>query len=171
MPTLAFRTQDQATLFTAELAGQISDGHWENSTPRDHWKPWCRAEVIVDPENVGRDFYAQRDTYNFANKGLLEVVGQRMINYVRIARAFGPEHVGVFKYLYDLDGAFQGVPAYDGEHWDGVRARITEALAGLVPEAVPARLAEHAAYDLKALRADLKEMKAAIRQQRRAVAA
>jgi hypothetical protein len=79
MSTLAVRNQVQAALFEKELKGQLSDGMWENSSPREHWKPWCSAEVIVDPENVGRDFYADKDNYNFNSTFLLECVRDRML--------------------------------------------------------------------------------------------
>lgn len=83
--TLRVRNIAQKILFTQELSGQLSDGHWENSSPRDHWQPWCSAKVVVDPTHPGRDFYARRDTYDFAAKQLLDVVADRMIEAVRLA--------------------------------------------------------------------------------------
>jgi len=81
--TLRVRNIAQKVLWEQELSGQISDGHWENSTPNSHWKPWCSAQVVVDPEHVGRDFWAQRESYNFSDKRLLDVVSDRMLEYVR----------------------------------------------------------------------------------------
>lgn len=81
--TLAVRNEAQRILFEEELKGQLSDGRWENSSPRDHWVPWCDATVVVDPENVGRDFWVQRDGYNFGEKALLEIIGDRMLGYVQ----------------------------------------------------------------------------------------
>lgn len=80
--TLVVRNKAQKILFDEELSGQISDGQWENSTPHGHWEPWCDAEVVVG-ENVGRTFYARRDSYNFLNKELLEIVGDRMVEAVQ----------------------------------------------------------------------------------------
>ena len=40
---------------------------------------------MVDPENVGRDFYALRDGYCFTEKVLLSIVGERMLESVRAA--------------------------------------------------------------------------------------
>jgi hypothetical protein len=45
--------------------------------------PWCKATNVVDPGNVGRDFYARRESYNFTNRELLSVIGERMIEAVR----------------------------------------------------------------------------------------
>lgn len=80
MTTIAFATAAQLLLWTSELRGQISDGHWENSRPHDHFRPWCDAKVIVDPQNLGRDFYAPKENYNFTSPDLLtnEVVEGRM---------------------------------------------------------------------------------------------
>lgn len=83
MGTLAVRNLAQKVLMEDELQGQISDGMWENATPHDHWKPWCDAEVVVDPANLGRNFHARKDNYNFLAKDLLEVVADRMIESVR----------------------------------------------------------------------------------------
>ena len=78
--TIRVRTQAQKWLLVNELQGQISDGHWENSSPQDHWQPWSNANVIVDPKNVGRNFHARKDNYQLNAKDLLEVVGDRMIS-------------------------------------------------------------------------------------------
>lgn len=91
MSTLRVRNLAQKILWEDELAGQISDGRWENSSPREHWVPWGRAEVVVDPDNVGRDFYAQRDGYCFTEKELLSIIGERMLDYVRVATG-NPEY-------------------------------------------------------------------------------
>jgi hypothetical protein len=78
MTTLNVRNEAQKVLME-ELDGQISDGMWENARPYDHWKVWCEARVVVDPTNVGRDFWAMKDNYNLTSRLLLEVVGDRMI--------------------------------------------------------------------------------------------
>lgn len=81
---LRVRNLAQKVLWEEELSGQISDGHWENASPHDHWEAWCRAKVVVDPEHVGRNFYARRESYNFSAKELLDVVGDRMLEAVRV---------------------------------------------------------------------------------------
>lgn len=83
--TLRFRNLAQKVLWDQELAGQISDGRWENSRPFEHWIPWCDATTVVDPDNVGRDFHVVREGYCFTEKDLLEVIGERMEEYVRVA--------------------------------------------------------------------------------------
>lgn len=85
--TINFRNAQQAALFTHELQGQFSDGHWENTMPFDHWHPWCEATAAVDPEHLGRNFPAYRDNYNLVSKDLLEAVGGRMIVIARIAQS------------------------------------------------------------------------------------
>jgi hypothetical protein len=87
MGTIKLASAVQKALFVTELSGQISDGFWENASPHDHWEIMCRATVEVDAENTGIDFYPRR-RYNFANKELLEVVGDRMIWYAKTSIAF-----------------------------------------------------------------------------------
>jgi hypothetical protein len=86
MGTLRFRNLAQKVLWDQELSGQISDGRWENSKPYDHWEYWHRdVTVVVDPENVGRDFWVKRDGYCFTEKELLETIGERMLEAVQVA--------------------------------------------------------------------------------------
>lgn len=87
MKHIRLATLTQALLFNLELKGQISDGYWENASPRDHWKAVCSAEVVVDPTNVGLDFYPER-RYNFASPTLIEYVGDRMQQYILLAKKF-----------------------------------------------------------------------------------
>lgn len=84
--TLYVANEAQKVLFDSELSGQISDGHWENASPHDHWKPWADAEVVVAPDHqLGRTFYARKSNYNFLAADLLEVVADRMIEAVKEA--------------------------------------------------------------------------------------
>lgn len=83
MGTLNVRNRAQQLLFEGELKGQLSDGRWENSRPDNHWEPWCNATVVVNVENVGRNFYARRDGYCFTEKALLEIIGDRMLELVQ----------------------------------------------------------------------------------------
>ncbi len=86
MGTLRVRNLAQKVLWEEELSGQISDGAWENATPYDHWEYWHKnVQVVIDPEHVGRDFYVRRDSYGFNRKDLLDIIGDRMIEYVREA--------------------------------------------------------------------------------------
>jgi hypothetical protein len=101
--TLTVRNIEQQALFL-ELDGQLSDGFWENAKPYDHYKPWCEAKVVVDPTNVGRNFWAQKKNYNFSAKALLDVVGLRMLATVRIARAFGYEVASILEFAASCNG-------------------------------------------------------------------
>lgn len=80
----------QAVLFSQEISGQLSDGHWENTRPIDHWEVWCEASrvgnLLIDSTNPGRtQSWVRKDNYALTNKDLLECVGGRMIAYVKIA--------------------------------------------------------------------------------------
>jgi len=82
-PTMTFRTVSQAHLFTTEICGQISDGQWENAEPLDHWEAWSDAEIAIGPE-VGRNFPVKKDGYRLNDANLLSVIGERMIESVRL---------------------------------------------------------------------------------------
>jgi hypothetical protein len=79
---LRVRTQAQKWLVEKELKGQISDGMWENATPQNHWQAWSDADVVVDPQNVGRNFYAAKDNYQLNSKDLVSIVGDEMTETV-----------------------------------------------------------------------------------------
>ena len=86
--TIYFQNILQAALYENELTGQISDGYWENSTPRDHYHRPCAAAIVIDSKNprVESDYLFKR-RYNFANKELVDCVGERMKNIVMLAKA------------------------------------------------------------------------------------
>lgn len=86
MSQLRVRNVAQQILFVEELSGQISDGMWENAQPFDHWQPWCECDVVVATDgNVGRTFWARKSNYLITGKELLDIVGERMLGYVRDA--------------------------------------------------------------------------------------
>jgi len=155
---LVVRNIEQAAAWL-ELDGQISDGHWENSSPQDHWVPWCNARVVVaqDGQQVGRNFYARRDTYNFTNVDLLRVVGKRMLGIIRIARKFGIDVASDFEHDVDLDGRIE-LPTYTGETWDQKRAKINA--IGL--DALNAACDDES-YTFDAMKWDLVELKKIIK--------
>lgn len=99
--TLKLANVAQVVLFNEELAGQISDGVWENSRPFNHYK-WVpgRDKVSVAATLLGESFGLFYDTtyggelhkgvrftpprrYNFCNSLLIEVCAERMIEAVR----------------------------------------------------------------------------------------
>jgi hypothetical protein len=83
MNTIYLATAVQATLYAVELTGQISDGHWENSSPQNHWKDPCRAKVKVDPVNPRIEGFRPLRTYGFTSPLLLECVGHHMLMFAR----------------------------------------------------------------------------------------
>lgn len=162
--TLRFRTLEQATLFEMEISGQLSDGHWENHDPMEHWKPWCDAKVEVGP-NVGRDFrvYEDGDDYDLADPDLLSVVGYRMRVFVRFARRFGLEKAKILEGALDLDGKFRGLPNEEQ------RSQKTNYWRDLYDRLLPfdmdevRALEESEEYTHEELLADLREMRGAMR--------
>jgi hypothetical protein len=161
MGRLVFRTMTQKVLFEHEIKGQLSDGHWENSYPQDHWRPWCDAKVEVGP-NVGRDFHARRTSYVLNSKSLLDVVAQRMIAYCRIALRFGEDKVELYEKLLGLDGEFRGPPDYadygKSTYWTDIRKKLADAPVDEIRAAVE----DEKLYTRRQLIVDLKEMRQAM---------
>lgn len=93
---LTLATPEQVAIFMYEVQGQLSDGMWENASPRDHWIDWSRAEVRVGSP-VGVNFYPRRNSYGLSR--LLEYVGDRIEYIGRAAKAGMP--LGIPKYFQE----------------------------------------------------------------------
>lgn len=156
MNVIYFRNNIQAALFKAELSGQISDGMWENTRPNNHWKPWCKAEVGVNPESLGVNFYSSRNNYNFSSKMLLDVVGDRMIWAANLAeKGYEPAAVAEF---YDIgDWVF----AQTSESYVKKSQRLKD-IFGTYENLDSLR--KSGSYDRKKLTTELNDMKAIIKK-------
>jgi len=167
MPTITVRNVAQAALLEMELKGQISDGHWENARPYDHWEVWCRAAVAVDATAVGRDFHARRCNYNLLAPELLAVVGGRMMRYARLATQFGLERAKEIADLLDMEGRLYEILYLEklaneershstpGTYWAGKlkqRRSIDATRVNYVLE-------NESLYDVVNLRQDLRDLK------------
>jgi len=100
-PLIKFQNQEQRIIFLYEMLGQISDGMWENTRPGNHYLPWMKIKednAVVDSENFGVDSslrFAKRN-YNFANKDLLDIVGERLIIKINLYRKYGQKILDLF---------------------------------------------------------------------------
>jgi len=110
--TITFRTASQLALFTNELDGQISDGHWENSGPREHWVFWHSLDHAVGPDAgiKTNEHYrswdrtgCKKNNYNFMSAELLECVQDRMLKTGRLAQCLSTDDIKVF--LEKVSGA------------------------------------------------------------------
>jgi hypothetical protein len=136
MNTLVLRNPIQVILWKHEITGQLSDGHWENTRPYDHWREWCNAQVTCDVDKVGRNFWVRKDNYVLNSKALLDVVGQRMLNYVNLYYGLARmDYTRDWKQLLadcdkiiplmGLDGELKEPgPNLKGEYWDNIRAEL-----------------------------------------------
>ena len=153
-----FRNADQVFLYECELKGQISDGYWENAKPHDHYKPMCHATANVDPKNLGANFRTLR-RYNFAATDLVNVVGDRMMTFVRTKRIFPNLD---FDDHWDWcleDGAEylrDAAKGRDADYWEG-KIRKMEGFFGMSLEEAEKRLRSDP-YSRKDLMRDLKDM-------------
>jgi hypothetical protein len=82
---------EQAIIFMHEMLGQLSDGFWENSIPRDHWN-WVDGitfdSFVVDPDADPHPNFYQTKHYNFADAELLNIVGERIINSIKLYKLY-----------------------------------------------------------------------------------
>lgn len=78
-----FANNTQLMLWEGEIAGQISDGMWENSTPMYHWTAFSGVQfgVGVPGSNV-------RPARQYQFTRLLEYVGERMLFIAKASRAY-----------------------------------------------------------------------------------
>jgi hypothetical protein len=65
------------------LEGQMSDGMWENSSPGDHWRPMCEADVRIGKPGMN---FAPRRTYSYVS--LINDVGSEMLALARASKAY-----------------------------------------------------------------------------------
>lgn len=94
--TLYFNNLSSALLYKLELAGQISDGKYENSRPYSHWRWIIGAEVIIDkshqPMCEGNRWYMSNRKYNLREWPSYWKNGQnwafRAMQYIRLGRCF-----------------------------------------------------------------------------------
>lgn len=121
---LVVRNEAQKALFEQELSGQISDGAWEN-LPGNHWEQWSGVTVEVG-ENVGRNFYATKDNYNFTRKDLLDIVGDRMLRYAQDVAGIGYEWADMIDDLKDLKTIIKTVNKPTPEQQARIDARVNE---------------------------------------------
>lgn len=99
-PKLFVRNIEQKLILLCEMQGQISDGMWENSRPLNHWKFWCNLDkdtIVVNPNNVGvlnaenANFKKRmvKRNYNFSDKALLSIVGERIVIKINLYKILG----------------------------------------------------------------------------------
>lgn len=154
---IVFANNIQKALWENELRGQISDGVWGNSRPRDHYKVWCNAKVEVAKagEQTGRNFWAEKDNYNLLAP--VEFVGDRMLVIAALAEMF-PDFEGQLPAsVYDFKSYAEW--AAEGKEW--ADEQVAEwAAAGITAEAIAEAEGK---FTMKQLRKELSAMKKIIR--------
>lgn len=151
---LNFRNAVQHALFTCELQGQISDGMWENARPDNHWRVWCNCEVKVNEKNVGRNFYAQKDSYNFTSSELLDIIGDRMLRIANMsANGVSLDAINMFndydEKCYQMKDEYWQNKAKQFDVYFGSWEEYEKKCSGV--------------YDMKKLKEELRDMKNIIR--------
>lgn len=168
---IRFANAAQAILFECELSGQISDGYWENSRPHDHWKIMCSAKIThafdgdVTGAVIGKNFRPMRK-YNFNNKELIDIVGNRMIGIVKFYTAFPNvsfDNHWDFEFNESAQEIAVEVKSCSKQHEEYYRqkaARIMTTMGATTIDDLENMLkkVDEVKYDMKMLRKDLKAM-------------
>lgn len=157
---LTVKTQIQKLLFDQELLGQISDGMWENARPHNHYKSWFCSVVVGD--QVGRNFYAEKDNYNFLNREMLEIIGERMVIMVRVKKAIPELSDEICCMLGDTSIEELKELCITG-HSTCWKSQLQEILAVTTEIEVERARNDETLYTIKELRKDLKELRIAIK--------
>lgn len=87
---ICFKSIPAYVLWKNEILGQLSDGHWENTRPLDHWRVWHDLVPVFDAEaapGVHSRYPMLRRRYNLLNKDLIDAIGDRMAYAVALAQA------------------------------------------------------------------------------------
>ncbi len=161
MATVYVSNAVQATLYHTELTGQMSDGMWENSNPRDHWKIPSGATVVVDAANPRLDFTPRR-SYGFTK--LIEYVGDRMLQAAR-ARLKYPNATD--SAIGNLDSDY--VWEQTGEYYEGVKASLSSefGINNKAEQALALKALESYPYTIKDLKQDLRAIQKLFTEARR----
>jgi len=94
--TMTLPSRTAVALWVNEICGQISDGTWENSSPRNHWQFWCRLDVVVGPDaklEKSSGQWVQKKTYALTRLHQMKfddgtyILRDRMIATARLAIA------------------------------------------------------------------------------------
>jgi len=84
----AVANMEEKILFLFEIQGQLSDGHWENTMPLDHWELWGDLEwytIVIDPDKVGpQGFWPRKTGYRINSSELVDCVGDRMLRFINL---------------------------------------------------------------------------------------
>lgn len=88
---LHFKTPEAKSLFDNELAGQISDGMYENKANEATFKFWNAADTVADGTNkitkgertITELPYGVKDGFAFNGLFAIKVVGDRMLEMIK----------------------------------------------------------------------------------------
>ncbi len=102
-----FHCKAQEDLWNNELTGQISDGMWENSS-NTSWQFWCGMPTAVGgATHIEGPVPDIRKTFNFLDRDLMDVVGDRMLEEIQKTEPSATEATLV-KYLTEIKQAMSG---------------------------------------------------------------
>lgn len=157
-------------LFEHELMGQFSDGLWENATPHEHWKFWCRLEVKFDPTappivQTDRPWVCKKTGYNIAALyGSSMLLADRMLAMGRMGRAVhainrtsitrgeakASEYMPSTLTGFILAQCPRGMSDYVGEHLSRINRAVAESFYAT-------------SYSMKDLKVDVVDIKTAMK--------
>ena len=177
---LHFENEVQKALWEVELAGQISDGKWENTKPFNHWIFWGNVQTVVDGK-LGVEINGigpEKSNYNFNSRELLEIVGDRMVAFANAAtKGYTTQEIAAINILLedaaeanDFEGFLSTFNRWmKNDHaQDNMKKHLPKMFNEFKknPEEVAKQIYEVATegpYDMKKLKKELKKMKEALK--------
>lgn len=166
--TMYLPTPSAVALWHCEVSGQISDGMWENSTPRNHWVFWVSLDLKLDRDRKpvvipSPGHRPLKNNYSLQNLHRLRypspddrfILRERMIGTGRMARAganmLNRNVCELGEFLPETFEEFKSMRAAD--RWPGYDAQ-KHIIANIDPELIKNYYATR--YTLKDLNNDLK---------------
>lgn len=152
--TIYLPTPSAIALWQGEILGQMSDGMWENTKPDNHWVFWGKMNVALGTPKLDSSEPPVKSSYNLA--GLLEYVGDRMVNIGRMGKAGADESVTHHGGAEDMPSTFEEFKNMQtkGDYTAGKLQKITDDLA---------QKYYATKYDMKDLKNDLRSIKMAMK--------
>lgn len=170
-------TVSAEAIWRDEITGQLSDGMWENSRPRNHWRSWNQLTVVVErdaqPRTIARSTYFERTKYNLrvlyaiapVGDPLRHVVRDRMVLKGRLALALARLSM---PYSYEAIHAAEYMPT-TYEQWASCKLSgmwnydfVSEYMTHVSDELARMYYSLDREYGLKQMKADIDSIKEAM---------
>lgn len=163
--TIFLPTAAALALWKYEVTGQISDGAWENSGPKNHYQFWCRLDSAVGAPKVEhrrgeckRWYYGLTRLYTMKWEDGSYILRTRMVNMGRLAMAHEALGGNMESFGYEQRVAAEKMP----ETLEEFTSKTDERFRKAVSDELAAKYYE-TTYTFDDLKKDVKSIAAAMK--------